>query len=95
MGYWTSIRYWTAGYCERRAAQRLLEKQGEYYKTLKATLLGDDLDANHNTCTAVLDKGLSFLFACKDESHPWIAEQYKRSEPETLTVTEWDGKSHL
>jgi hypothetical protein len=59
------------------------------------TLLGDDLYANHNTCKAVLDKGLSFPFACKDESHPWIAEQYKRSEPETLTVTEWDGKSRL
>jgi hypothetical protein len=39
--------------CERRAVQRLLEKHGEYYKTLNATLLGDDLYANHHTCKAV------------------------------------------
>jgi hypothetical protein len=60
--------------CEHKAAQRLLEKHGEYYKTLKATLLGDDVYASHNTCKAVVDRGLSFLFTCKDESHPWIAE---------------------
>jgi hypothetical protein len=59
--------------CERNAAQRLLEKHGDYYKELNATLLGDDLYANHNTCKAVLDKGLSFIFTCKDDSHPWIA----------------------
>jgi hypothetical protein len=28
---------------EWKAAQWLLERQGEYYKTLKATVLGDDL----------------------------------------------------
>jgi hypothetical protein len=81
--------------CERKAAQRLVERQGEYYKTLKATLLGDDLYASHKTCKAVVDRGLSFLFTCKDESHPWIAEQYRWSEPETLTRTEWNGKSHV
>ena len=78
--------------CERKAAGRLLEKHGEYYKELNATLLGDDLYANHNTCKDILDRGLSFLFTCKDESHPWIAEQFEYSEPETLTVTEWTGK---
>jgi hypothetical protein len=29
--------------CERKAAARLLEKHGKYYKTLKATVPGDDL----------------------------------------------------
>ena len=81
--------------CERKAAQRLLERHGAYYKTLNATVLGDDLYANHNTCKAVMDCGLSFLFTCKDESHPWIAEQVMWGEPETLTMTEWNGKSHL
>jgi hypothetical protein len=42
-----------------------------------------------------VDQGLSFLFTCKDESHPWIAEQVKWSEPETLTITEWNGETHL
>ena len=50
--------------CERNAAKRLLEKHGEYYKELKATLLGDDLYANHNTCKDIIDKGLSFIFTC-------------------------------
>ncbi|GHU39466.1 hypothetical protein FACS1894190_04260 [Spirochaetia bacterium] len=80
--------------CERTAAKRLPEKHGAYYKELKATLLGDDLYANHNTCKAVLDSGLSFIFTCKDDSHPWIAEQFKYSTPETLTRVVWTGKNH-
>jgi hypothetical protein len=31
--------------CERGTTQRLLEKQGEYYKTLNVTLMGDDVYA--------------------------------------------------
>jgi hypothetical protein len=31
--------------CERKAAHRLLEKHGVYYKALNATLLGDDVYA--------------------------------------------------
>jgi hypothetical protein len=81
--------------CERRAAQRLLERHGGYYKELKATMLGDDLYASHDTCKAVAGHGLSFLFTCKDESHPWIAEQVKWGEGETLVVTEWNGKTRL
>jgi hypothetical protein len=81
--------------CERKAALKMLEKHGEYYKALKATLLGDDLYSNHTTCKAVLDSDLSFIFTCKDESHPWIAEQMKWSEPATLVSTVWTGKCHL
>jgi hypothetical protein len=55
---------------ERKAAYRLLERHGEYYKTLKATVLGEDLYAGHNTRKAVVDWGLSFLFTRKDESPP-------------------------
>jgi hypothetical protein len=72
-----------------------LGKQGDYYKTLKIALLGDDLYANPNTCKAVADRSLSFLFTYKDESRPWIAEQVAWSEPETLAVTAWDGKTRL
>ena len=81
--------------CERNAAKRLLEKHGEYYKELNATLLGDDLYANHNTCKAILDAGLSFLFTCKPDSHPWITEQFEWSVPETLSIPEWNGKYHF
>jgi hypothetical protein len=54
----------------RRAARRLLEKHGEYYKELKVTPPGDDLYASHNTRKAVVDRGLSFLFTRKEKSHP-------------------------
>ena len=81
--------------CERTAAKRLLEKHGDYYKELNAMLLGDDLYANYNTCKDILDRELSFLFTCKDESHPWIAEQFKYSEPETLKITEWNGRNQI
>jgi hypothetical protein len=81
--------------CERNAARRLLENHGKYYKNLNATLLGDDLYANYNTCKTVLDAGLSFIFTCKDDSHPWIAEQIKYSEPEKLTSTIFTGKHHI
>jgi hypothetical protein len=39
--------------------------------------------------------GLSFLFTCKDESPPWITEQVRWGEAETLVITEWNGRSHL
>jgi hypothetical protein len=81
--------------CGRKAVKRLLEKHGEYYKGMKATLLGDDLYASHNTCKAVLDSGLSFIFTRKDESHPWIAEQVKWGRAEEFSVSEWTGKYHL
>jgi hypothetical protein len=81
--------------CERTATKRLLEKHGDYYKELNAMLLGDDLYANYNTCKDILNRGLSFLFTCKDESHPWIAEQFKYSEPKTLKITEWNGRNHI
>jgi hypothetical protein len=81
--------------CERNAAKRLLEKHGAYYKELKATILGDDLYANHNTCKDIIDRGLGFIFTCKDDSHPWVAEQFQYSEPETLVNTNYTGKYHF
>ncbi|GHU94233.1 hypothetical protein FACS189479_06710 [Spirochaetia bacterium] len=81
--------------CERTAAKRLLEKHGAYYKELKATLLGDDLYANHNTCKAVLDSGLSFIFTCKDDSHPWIANNSNTVPPKRLYGSSGPGKNIL
>jgi hypothetical protein len=81
--------------CERNAVKRLLKKHGKYYKQLKATVLGDDLYSNYNTCKAILDSNLSFIFTCKDDSHTWIAEQVKWGDIENLTVTEWRGKNHF
>jgi hypothetical protein len=81
--------------CEQKAAARLLEKHGKYYKTLRATVLGDDLYANHAACEAVPVQGLSFIFTCKDESHPQISEQAERCIPETLETAVRTGRNHL
>jgi hypothetical protein len=80
---------------ERKAAARLLEKHGEYYKTLKATGKGDDVYANYGTGKAVLDRGLSFIFTGKNESHPWIVEQVEWGVSETRETTIWTGRCHL
>jgi hypothetical protein len=72
---------------ERKAAARLLEKHGTYYKTLRATVPRDGLYADYGTCKTVLDQGLSFIFTGKDESHPWIAVE--RGVPETLKTAVW------
>jgi hypothetical protein len=38
---------------------------------------------------------MSFIFTCKDESHPWIAEQVKYAQKEQHTRREWNGRNHL
>jgi hypothetical protein len=38
---------------------------------------------------------MSFLLTCKEESHPWIAEQVRYGEGETREVREWNGWVHL
>jgi hypothetical protein len=81
--------------CERNAAKRYLERKGERLRELKPTFLGDDLYACHSICAKILDMGMSFLFTCKDESHPWIAEQVKYSQMEKHARREWNGRNHL
>jgi hypothetical protein len=38
---------------------------------------------------------MSYIFTCKEESHPWIAEQIANGELENKTVREWNGRNHL
>ncbi|MDR0758694.1 MAG: ISNCY family transposase, partial [Treponema sp.] len=81
--------------CERNAAKRWLANHGQRYAWLKPTLLGDDLYSDYNTCTAVVDGGYSFIFMCKEESHPWLTETVKNSYPEEYKRREWNGRNHL
>jgi hypothetical protein len=54
------------------------EKQdGERNAALKLTLWGDDRYCCHQICTELLEAGMSYLLTCKEESHPWIAEQVR------------------
>jgi hypothetical protein len=81
--------------CERNAAKRWLRGHEEALKRLRPTFLGDDLYANYPLCKQILDMGMSFIFTCKEDSHPWISEQVAYGEPETRERREWNGRHHL
>ncbi|MDR1971527.1 MAG: ISNCY family transposase, partial [Treponema sp.] len=65
--------------CELSAAKRWVQKHGEEYKWLKPTLLGDDLYAHYPFCKQIVEKGMSFIFTCKDTTHPWLSETIENS----------------
>ena len=81
--------------CERNAAKRWLERKGAGLEGLKPTFLGDDLYACHSICEKIVGMGMSFIFTCKEESHPWIAEQVKYAEMEGHKRREWNGRNHI
>jgi hypothetical protein len=81
--------------CERKASKRLLKAHGAMLKELHATVLGDDLYADYYTCSAVLEQGLSFIFTCKDDSHPWLSETVAHSYLDTKQRRVWNGRNHL
>jgi len=81
--------------CERNAAKRWLLKHADEYKWLSPTLLGDDLYSNYPFCKEVLKHGYSFIFTCKDVSHPWLAQTVRNSFLEETSRREWNGRHHL
>jgi hypothetical protein len=81
--------------CELKAAKRWLCKHADEYRRLKPTLLGDDLFSNYPMCKEIIDQGLSFIFTCKDDSHPWLSETVRNSYLSEMTRREWNGRHHL
>jgi hypothetical protein len=81
--------------CERNAAKRWLSRHAEEYSWLSPTLLGDDLYSNYPFCMEVLEHGYSFIFTCKDDSHPWLAETVQNSFLEETSRREWNGRHNL
>jgi hypothetical protein len=81
--------------CERNAAKRWLKKHADEYVWLSPTLLGDDLYSNYPFCMDVLNHGYSFIFTCKEDSHPWLAETIQNSYLEETSRREWNGRHHL
>jgi hypothetical protein len=81
--------------CERNAFKRYIARRSEQLRALKPIFLGDDLYACHSICHDLEDRGFSFIFTCKDESHPWIAEQVQGAPYETYERREWNGRNHL
>jgi nitrogenase molybdenum-iron protein alpha/beta subunit len=80
---------------EGNAAKRWIDRHKERYGPLKIAILGDDLYACHSICASVAEAGMHFVLTCKDESHPWIAEQVRHAEPETYERREWNHRNHL
>ena len=81
--------------CERNAAKRWLSKHAQEYAWLSPTLLGDDLFSNYPFCREVLEKGYSFIFTCKEDSHPWLTETVNNSYLQEKSRREWNGRHHL
>jgi hypothetical protein len=80
--------------CEHEAGKRWLMAHGPEYRRLKATLLGDDLYADQPFCRLVLQAGMSFLFTCKADSHPWLTETIANSYMEEKEIRKWTGRAH-
>jgi hypothetical protein len=82
---------------ELAAGKRWLESHGEEYNWLKPTLLGDDLYSNRPFCEKVVEKGFSFIFTCKEESHKWLTETISNSYLHEVREVKWNAqkKKHL
>ena len=78
--------------CEHTAGKRWLLAHGQEYRWLKPTLLGDDLYSDQPFCELVVQAGMSFLFTCKPDSHPWLTETVENSCLEEKTVKQWTGR---
>jgi hypothetical protein len=81
--------------CERNAAKRWLVKHADEYKRLSPTLLGDGLYSNYPFCKEALEHGYSFIFTCKEDSHPWLAETVESSFLKEISKREWNGRHRL
>jgi hypothetical protein len=83
--------------CELNASKRALDKHGKEYQWLKPTLLGDDLYSHRPFCEKVLDAGYSFIFTCKESSHPWLAETLQNSYLHEIHDIKWNAnrKQHM
>ena len=87
--------------CEIAAAKRWLDKEAaRYLPTLNhnVTFLGDDLYAHQPFCRRVLRERCHFIFVCKPDSHPhlaqWVALLETGRDLRTVTMRVKDTKGH-
>jgi hypothetical protein len=81
--------------CEREAAKRWLANNAEGCKWLNPVFLGDDSYSHYPVCTAILEKGMHFIFTCKPDSHPWLYDSVDEGCMQGKTVGKWSGRDHL
>lgn len=83
--------------CENAAAKRWLNQFAPVYKTLKLTILGDDLYCKQSIAQLILSHGLDFILICKPDSHKtlyqWVEELEAMKAVETVVVKRWTGKN--
>ena len=78
--------------CELVTGKRWLDAHSEEYDWLKPTLLGDNLYSNRPFCEKVIEKGWSFIFNCKEETHKWLMETVKNSYVHEKREVKWDAR---
>ena len=78
--------------CELTAGKRWLKAHWQEYDWLKPTLLGDDLYSNRPFCEKIVQNGWSFIFTCKEESHPWLTETILNSYLHEVCEEKWDPR---
>jgi len=61
--------------CERRAAQRWIERNAPRLAGRHVTLLGDDLYCHQPFCALLLAQQMDFILTCKPDSHPTLYEE--------------------
>lgn len=79
--------------CELKASKRWIADNGDMYKKLGVTYLGDDLYAHEPFCRELLGKGGNFILVCKPDSHKTVYEWVKGITKEKVE-DRFDGKTH-
>ena len=85
-------------YCEYVTARRWMERWAPMLAAQNVTILGDDLFGHLSFCQMAKKHGFSFMFTCKDASHPSLGEWIGECDPHLdlleTSVRRWDGKRH-
>ena len=84
--------------CERRAAQRWIERNGSRFAGRQVTMLADDLHCNQPFCERLLARYLHFILNCKPESHTTLYEEVRLLDKiggvTTCEDRVWTGQGH-
>lgn len=59
---------------ETNASKRWITQYASNFKTIRITILGDDLYCHQPMCCLILKQGLNFIFICKPDSHKTLYE---------------------
>jgi hypothetical protein len=82
--------------CERNAAKRWVERNGERFAAWQATVLADDLHCHQPFCTLLEQQQVNFILVCKPDSHPTLYEEITLLERidgiATHTRRHWNGR---